>query len=74
MEREQKILVVEDMAPVAAVIREALEGEGVEVECVSSAERAFCALATAPAMLITDIELPGASGLESPDGDAPPLA
>src|SRR6266571_1531365 len=49
MEREQKkVLVVEDMAPVAAVIQEALEADGFEVECVSSAERAPCALATAP--------------------------
>ncbi|HEV8586969.1 MAG TPA: response regulator [Methylomirabilota bacterium] len=61
-----RILVVEDNADTAALLRDLLEGEGYEVETAVTGEVAFDALAAAPDMdlMVLDLMLPGMSGYE----------
>ncbi len=60
------ILLVEDAAPVAAVLREALERAGYAVTVARGGRQALQALPDMPSldMLITDLILPGVSGFE----------
>ena len=61
-----RILVVEDNADTAALLRDLLEGEGYEVETAATGEAAFDALAVAPDvdLMVLDLMLPGMSGYE----------
>src|SRR2546422_945439 len=61
-----RILVVEDSADTAALLRDLLEGEGYEVETAATGEAAFEALAVAPDidLMVLDLMLPGMSGYE----------
>ena len=61
-----RILVVEDNADTAALLRDLLEGEGYEVETAVTGEAAFVALAAAPDidLMVLDLMLPGMSGYE----------
>jgi two-component system, cell cycle sensor histidine kinase and response regulator CckA len=61
-----RILVVEDNADTAALLRDLLEGEGYEVETAVTGEAAFEALAVAPDidLMVLDLMLPGMSGYE----------
>jgi PAS domain S-box-containing protein len=61
-----RILVVEDNADTAALLRDLLEGEGYEVETAATGEAAFDALAAAPDvdLMVLDLMLPGMSGYE----------
>ena len=61
-----RILVVEDNADTAALLRDLLEGEGYEVETAVTGEAAFEALAAAPDidLMVLDLMLPGMSGYE----------
>ena len=60
-----RILVVEDSATQALQLRHALEGAGLAVECVQSAEAALDALNRAlPDLVVTDYRLPGTLGDE----------
>jgi PAS domain S-box-containing protein len=61
-----RILVVEDNADTAALLRDLLEGEGYEVETAGTGEAAFEALAVAPDidLMVLDLMLPGMSGYE----------
>jgi len=61
-----RILVVEDNADTAALLRDLLEGEGYEVETAATGEAAFEALAVAPDidLMVLDLMLPGMSGYE----------
>src|SRR5438132_13935730 len=61
-----RILVVEDNADTAALLRDLLEGEGYEVETAVTGEAAFDALAVAPDvdLMVLDLMLPGMSGYE----------
>src|SRR5262249_61897763 len=61
-----RILVVEDNADTAALLRDLLEGEGYEVETAATGEAAFDALALAPDvdLMVLDLMLPGMSGYE----------
>ena len=61
-----RILVVEDNADTAALLRDLLEGEGYEVETAATGEAAFETLAMAPDvdLMVLDLMLPGMSGYE----------
>ncbi|HEV8472872.1 MAG TPA: response regulator [Methylomirabilota bacterium] len=61
-----RILVVEDNADTAALLRDLLEAEGYDVETVMTGEAAFEALAVTPDidLMILDLMLPGMSGYE----------
>lgn len=61
-----RVLLVEDDPVVAAVTTGLLEADGAQVHHVSTAEEAFEHLATdeQPDVLLTDLHLPGASGLD----------
>jgi PAS domain S-box-containing protein len=61
-----RILVVEDNADTAALLRDLLEAEGYEVETAATGEAAFEALAVAPDvdLMVLDLMLPGMSGYE----------
>ena len=61
-----RILVVEDNADTAALLRDLLEGEGYEVETAVTGEAAFEALAVVPDidLMVLDLMLPGMSGYE----------
>jgi len=61
-----RILVVEDNADTAALLRDLLEGEGYEVETAATGEAAFEVLAAAPDvdLMVLDLMLPGMSGYE----------
>ena len=61
-----RILVVEDNADTAALLRDLLEGEGYEVETAATGEAAFEALAVAPDidLMVLDLMLPGMSGYD----------
>jgi PAS domain S-box-containing protein len=61
-----RILVVEDNADTAALLRDLLEGEGYDVETAATGEAAFEALAVAPDvdLMVLDLMLPGMSGYE----------
>jgi DNA-binding response OmpR family regulator len=61
----KRILVVEDDADVAELIRVTLEDDGLPVTVVADGERALAALGQAPpALVVLDLMLPGISGLE----------
>ena len=61
-----RILVVEDNADTAALLRDLLEAEGYDVETVMTGEAAFDALAVTPDidLMVLDLMLPGMSGYE----------
>ena len=60
-----RILVVDDEATVADVCREFLSGEGYEITVASSGEEALRVLPKLrPDVVLTDINLPGISGIE----------
>lgn len=63
---QARVLLVEDAAPVAAVIREVLERAGYRVELARNGRQALAWLAEASELdlLICDLILPGCSGLE----------
>ena len=61
-----RILVVEDNADTAALLRDLLEAEGYDVASVATGEAAFEALAVTPDidLVVLDLMLPGMSGYE----------
>jgi DNA-binding NtrC family response regulator len=59
-----RILVVDDDASIRETFAHHLAGSGYQVTVASSAAAAFSALATEPALMITDVRMPGLSGLE----------
>ena len=60
-----RILIVEDRASLRKMLEHALAGEGYSVESSASAEEAAARLAAAAFdLVLTDLKLPGASGLE----------
>ncbi len=60
-----RVLVVEDDETVAEVLREVLQDQPYELRFANSAEQAMRAVAEAqPDLILTDISLPGQSGLE----------
>jgi signal transduction histidine kinase/DNA-binding response OmpR family regulator len=60
-----RVLVVDDEPSVADVCREFLSGEGYQVTVAASGEEALRLIPTlAPDVILTDINLPGVSGLE----------
>lgn len=62
---QPRVLVVEDDETVADVLREVLLDQPYQVEFVSSAEEAIARLALEPPdLVLTDISLPGKSGLD----------
>jgi DNA-binding NtrC family response regulator len=61
----QRLLLVEDDPAVRRSLGETLEGEGVEVHLVCTAEEALDQLAAvAPDVVLTDVRMPGMDGLE----------
>lgn len=58
------VLVVEDEAEIAALMRDFLEADGFGVLLAPDAERASEALRMAPDCVLLDVTLPGASGFE----------
>ncbi len=65
----ERVLLVEDDGAVREVSRSALEAKGYRVQAAESAEHAICLVtdAFAPDLLITDVVMPGESGLELAD-------
>ncbi|HEX9443502.1 MAG TPA: response regulator [Candidatus Binatia bacterium] len=62
---QRTVLVVDDSRTIAAILREALEGEGYRVRCVCSGEEALAHLeAETPDLIILDVLMPKMSGLE----------
>ena len=62
------ILVVDDEPSIRSLVRSTLEGAGYEVKTVASGEKALAvARGEPPEALITDITMPGMSGLELAD-------
>lgn len=60
-----RILIVEDDAPLRALLQERLAAEGYTVEAVATGEEALQALETqSPDLVILDLMLPGMDGLE----------
>jgi PAS domain S-box-containing protein len=61
-----RVLVVEDNRDTSALLRDLLEGEGYEVESVTSGEAALDVLGQAPEveLLVLDLMLPGMSGYD----------
>src|SRR5262245_54177088 len=60
-----RVLVVEDDETVAEVLREVLGGEPMELAFAATAEEALKLIADAcPDLILTDISLPGKSGLD----------
>jgi DNA-binding NtrC family response regulator len=61
----RRVLVVEDRDSLRRMLSEALSGEGYRVEAVADAEAAIARLGvSAFDLVLTDLKLPGASGLE----------
>ncbi len=61
-----RVLVVEDNADNAKLVRWVLEDNGYEFECVASAEAALTTLARSPFdLVLMDISLPGMDGAEA---------
>lgn len=58
------VLVVEDEPEISALMRDFLEADGFRVVQAADAEEATGALETAPACVLLDVMLPGASGFE----------
>ena len=69
MTRKGDILVVDDDDDVREIVAETLKEFGYGVECASSGEEALTLLPSRPdlRMLITDVRMPGMSGLELAD-------
>lgn len=60
-----RVLVVEDVVPIAALIRQALEVEGMEVHHVADLAGARARLTSDPPdVMVLDVELPDGSGLD----------
>lgn len=60
-----RVLVVEDVAAIAALVRQALEAEGMEVHHVADLAGARDRLASRPPdVMVLDVELPDGSGLD----------
>lgn len=76
-----KILVVDDEAPIANVVALKLRNAGMAVTVALDAEEALeYATADRPDLMITDLQMPGMSGIElcahlmgSPDGGVPTI-
>ncbi|MBM3297891.1 MAG: response regulator [Candidatus Aminicenantes bacterium] len=65
MKAKPRILIVEDEKPLCLLYREELEKEGYEVTTVLDAASALQALEKTPFdLVVTDIRLPGANGLD----------
>jgi DNA-binding NtrC family response regulator len=61
----RRILIVEDRDSLRRMLREAMSGEGWEVEAAADGERGIDRLSAAPFdLVLTDLKLPGASGLD----------
>ncbi|RFA29841.1 sigma-54-dependent Fis family transcriptional regulator [Alkalilimnicola ehrlichii] len=64
-ERVERVLLVEDDAGLRRLLAEELEDAGIDVYAVGSAEEALAQLSrTEPDLVISDIRLPGADGME----------
>jgi DNA-binding response OmpR family regulator len=62
---KQRILVVEDDAAIARVLRDNLQFEGYDVDCVSTGAAAVSTVKSfAPDLVVLDLMLPDASGFE----------
>ncbi len=60
-----KLLLIEDVPPLAALTREALQGEGFTVDLAASVEQAVETLAVAPPdVIVLDLGLPDGDGLD----------
>lgn len=60
-----RILVVEDEKPIADIIRFNLEKEGYQVDCIHNGDEAIqVALESPPDLMLLDLMLPGADGIE----------
>lgn len=60
-----KLLLIEDVPPLAALTREALQGEGFTVDLAASVEEAVETLAVAPPdVIVLDLGLPDGDGLD----------
>lgn len=60
-----RILVVEDEKPIADIIQFNLEREGYQVECIHNGDEAIqLALSNPPDLMLLDLMLPGADGIE----------
>ena len=65
MKAASRILLVDDDAAVRETLAEHLEGEGYQVAAFESAERALNEIGRLdPALVITDVRMPGLSGIE----------
>jgi len=63
--QQEKLLIVDDEAPIRRVLRQRLSAEGYECREADSAEQALKTLAETPiALTILDIKMPGKSGIE----------
>ena len=59
------VLIIEDEESLADFFRAALASRGIECRCVSTSEAAHAAIAAQrPSLILTDMNLPGESGLE----------
>ena len=58
------VLIVEDEAEIAALMRDFLEADGFRVRLAANAEQAAGVLGMAPDCVLLDVMLPGASGFE----------
>jgi CheY-like chemotaxis protein len=64
---EVNILVVDDLEPCREAVAQVLTGQGFAVVVCSSAEEAISVLkgrGSPPSLVLTDVEMPGISGLE----------
>ncbi len=60
-----RILVADDEAPIARVVAKKLENAGYDVEVARDGQEAYeRAVASPPDFLVTDLQMPGLSGLE----------
>ena len=59
------VLVVDDDPQIAKTVTGILAGRGYDVETASEAESAMASIAArCPALVITDLEMPGMNGIE----------
>jgi len=60
-----KILVADDEAAIARVVAMKLRNAGLDVTVAMDGDEAYrCAMAERPSLLITDLQMPGMSGIE----------